>query len=267
MSALFTDFHASLWSLAADDSHVRRDIALNSSTNGITLQSWVSQQIAMNGSERILDLSTGAHEQADAVMPYLSAGEVCRYDTTRVEADSGLPYADAVFDVVSADHTLFARADNVAIAAEFRRVLRPNGVVVLTTHARDHLQELTDLHIIAASSAGLPGEALHAARAAHAAIFRFDDGGRILAPYFDDVCLRTQADTLEFASAAPVIRYYQTTTRYAEIMHDATIAPEVKAAIPERMRAIVGALIADADDGLFCITSKRGVFIARRATA
>ncbi|MEV0004174.1 class I SAM-dependent methyltransferase [Micromonospora sp. NPDC050980] len=56
-----------------------------------------------------------------------------------------LPYADAAFDAVIANHMLYHLDDPDAALAEFARVLRPGGRLAVAVNGRDHLAELDTL--------------------------------------------------------------------------------------------------------------------------
>jgi SAM-dependent methyltransferase len=85
----------------------------------------------------LTDFSPG---MVDAAAAALGA----RADYAAADARS-LPFGDASFDAVIANHVLFHLPERERALAEIRRVLRPGGALVGTTVGRGHLQELRDL--------------------------------------------------------------------------------------------------------------------------
>lgn len=56
-----------------------------------------------------------------------------------------LPFADAGFDAVVANHMLYHLDDPAAALREFARALRPGGRVAITVNGADHLAELDEI--------------------------------------------------------------------------------------------------------------------------
>ena len=70
----------------------------------------------------------------------------------RVGDATELPFGDASFDTVIAMHMLYHVADQERAIAEFRRVLKPGGSLVVTTNGVDNMQELYRLTTIFGSA-------------------------------------------------------------------------------------------------------------------
>ena len=85
----------------------------------------------------LTDFSPGMIDAARAVL-----GERAAYAVANVEA---LPFPDASFDVVFANHMLYHVPDRPRGLAEIARVLAPRGSVHAATNGDDHLRELRDL--------------------------------------------------------------------------------------------------------------------------
>lgn len=112
--------------------------------------SWVVEAAALTGTERVLDVGTGAGHTAFALAPH--AAEVVALDITHemlavaekeatarnlhnirfVEADSRqIPYEDASFDVVACRHAAHHFPYLQQSVQEWARVLKPGGKLVL----------------------------------------------------------------------------------------------------------------------------------------
>jgi len=63
----------------------------------------------------------------------------------RVADTQSLPFADASFDVATANHMLYHVPDRARALAELARVLRPGGRLIASTHPWTHLIELREL--------------------------------------------------------------------------------------------------------------------------
>lgn len=111
---------------------------------------WVVEAAALKGTERVLDVATGAGHTAFALAPY--AAEVVALDITKemlavaqkeaaerhldnirfLEGDAQqLPCADASFDVVSCRHAPHHFPHVQRAVQEWARVLKPGGKLVL----------------------------------------------------------------------------------------------------------------------------------------
>lgn len=85
----------------------------------------------------LTDLSAGMVDAARAAL-----GDRAEYAVADVQ---GLPFPDASFDAVIANHMLFHVEDRSRALAELARVLRPGGAFRATTIGLDHIRELREL--------------------------------------------------------------------------------------------------------------------------
>lgn len=90
----------------------------------------------------LTDLSEGMLDAARAVVaPIVSIDLVA----TKVCDAQDLPFPDASFDVVVANHMLYHVPEPTRAVAEFARVLRPGGVLLAATNGPNHLDVITEI--------------------------------------------------------------------------------------------------------------------------
>lgn len=129
---------------------------------------WAAQMMDMPSGGDVLDLgcgagwfwgSTAAHFPANLSLTLVdqskgmvaeaisNVAKVGRYMQVsgQVADATKLPFADNSFDRVIAMHMMYHVADPVLAIAEIRRVLRPDGVVYLTTNGDDNFRELYEI--------------------------------------------------------------------------------------------------------------------------
>jgi SAM-dependent methyltransferase len=85
----------------------------------------------------LTDFSPGMVDEARALL-----GDRAEYGVADVQ---DLPFPDASFDAVIANHMLFHVEDRTRALSEIARVLRPGGTFRATTIGLDHLRELREL--------------------------------------------------------------------------------------------------------------------------
>ena len=181
----------------------------------------------------LTDYSLGmAREAHDAVaLPASSITAAANVDA------QALPFADASFDLVVANHMLYHVPDRPRAFAEIRRILRPGGHFCAATNGICHLQELDAL---------IAGTPLAEAKPFTSLSFTLEDGAAQLAPYFSHTTLIRYEDALVVTEAAPLLAYIRSMNRQGT---DET-----------RLAATIAAHLAR--DGAIRITKDSGMFIA-----
>ncbi|MEU4367130.1 class I SAM-dependent methyltransferase [Micromonospora chersina] len=120
-------------------------------------------------------------------------GRVERCDATR------LPFADASFDTVIANHMLYHLDEPVAALREFARVLRPGGRLAAAVNGSDHLAELNAI----GPAIGQPDLAI----GFHQNGVTAETAPALVAAYFTDVTVERYPCDLEIPAVAPVLDY------------------------------------------------------------
>jgi SAM-dependent methyltransferase len=163
-----------------------------------------------------------------------------------------LPLADGGADVTLAPHMLFHVPDRAAAAAEFRRVTRPAGQVLVILNGADHLAELLALAAgtAAALCAGDPG--IWDDHQRHVSL-TLDPGQLLLSDVFGAVERHDFFGQLVLPGPESVSRYIAS-MRATQAMPD-----------PAALTAAAVARIPFGPDGTFRVTTHCGLLICRRS--
>jgi ubiquinone/menaquinone biosynthesis C-methylase UbiE len=144
-----------------------------------------------------------------------------------VRCDAGeLPFCDAAFDTVVANHMLYHLDDPVAALREFARVLRPGGRLAAAVNGADHLAELSAIGV----EIGRPDLALTACQND----FTAETGPRYVARYLTDVTVERYPCDLDVPHAEPILAYLDS-------MADEPLTAEQRSAASELVRAHINA--------------------------
>lgn len=243
-----------------DDTRLRKRIAIHErfSTSSQNWCHWLYEQIAFPRPSRALELGCGTglfwHEnrhrlptELTLTLSDISEGMLQSARTTlagipfdsRVADAQSLPFPDASFNLVIANHMLYHVPNIDQAIQEIRRVLVPGGHLYAATNGVDHMREMFEL-------AGK-----NAAQRPVAARFSLENGAAQLESSFTSVERRDFANDLAVTQVQPVIDYLESTA-----VEDNLTSDQVQHA-----REIVSEAIKR--DGGFRIQKSTGVLIAR----
>jgi ubiquinone/menaquinone biosynthesis C-methylase UbiE len=181
------------------------------------------------------DFSPGMIEEAQGNL----AGAGRPFAFERVDVQS-IPFADASFDMVIANHMLYHVPDRPRALAEIRRVLRPGGRFYAATIGAAHLREIGELVRRFTSQTIWDLSAT--------GNFELENGAEQLAHFFTTVDLYRYQDGLIVTEAQPLIDYILSGRVGAALEGDQAIE---LAAYIGREFAAHGTMAITKDTGLF----------------
>jgi ubiquinone/menaquinone biosynthesis C-methylase UbiE len=231
------------------------------STNKYGLPRWVFDQFDLPPVCRILDLGCGSANLWaenldrtpagwDITLTDFSPGMVTKaQDNLRncgrsfvfeiVDAQS-IPYDDASFDAVIANHMLYHVPDMAKALTEMRRVLQPGGRFYTSTVGETHTRELFEL----VSRFDPEGKFQHEVPS-----FTLENGTPQLAPWFSEITLHRYEDNLEITEAEPLIAYIMSMVEAKSVFTDDKL--EQLIAYVKDQIAAHGAIHITKDTGIF----------------
>ena len=225
------------------------------SRNDVAWFPWVFDKLTLPEGARVLELGCGpaklwrenlerVPESWQITLSDFSAGMLAEAEgylkdsgkafSFQVADAQHLPFADASFDAVIANHMLYHVPDVSQALAEIRRVLKPDGRFFAATNGRAHMRELDEL-----SSDFIPGGIISAfTETSHATDFSLETAPGLLEPYFSNVILhRTEGDpNLYVDEAEPIIGYILSSVSEVE-RQDAARVAALREHVGERLNA------------------------------
>lgn len=126
-------------------------------------------------------------------------GEDERFSYERFDCNE-IPYGEAAFDLVIANHVLFYCEDIPQVLSECKRVLRPNGQFLCSTYGRNHMKEITQLVQRFNKDIVLSADCLYE----H---FGLENGAEILRTFFPKAEKHIYKDAIEIDEPEPLISY------------------------------------------------------------
>ena len=190
------------------------------------------------------DLSEGMLDAARAVVAPIDSIELV---ATNVCDAQDLPFADASFDVVVANHMLYHVPEPTRAVAEFARVLRPDGVLIAATNGPHHLDVIAEIsrQVLGWSSLDFVDRR-----------FGRTNGGAILESAFGDVTWHRHPSTLVCDDPAAVVAYIRSSASGQEASPEqlATLSQVVE----ERFEAAGGVVEMSMESGCFVAQRPNG---------
>lgn len=225
----------------ATDEHlaVRYRIHERYSRPVVDFQRWVLDAIEWSGDEWVLDVGCGPGAYFAGVAARAPRGrhvagdlsfgmaqqarqnkDAATFGVLNFDATS-LPFPDATFDVVLANHMLYHIAALPGALSEIRRVLKPDGLLVAGTNSEDNMPELDTLARRAFALLGYPRPVPKAA-----AGFSLEHGPAMLGHYFRAVARYDLPGAFHFPEVDPVLEYINSmrTVREPQLPTDVTWA-------------------------------------------
>lgn len=126
-------------------------------------------------------------------------GEDERFSYERFDCNE-IPYGEAEFDLVIANHVLFYCEDIPQVLSECKRVLRPNGQFLCSTYGRNHMKEITQLVQRFNKDIVLSADCLYE----H---FGLENGAEILRAFFPEAEEHIYKDAIEIDEPESLISY------------------------------------------------------------
>jgi len=212
---------------------------------------WVenADRIPANWTVTLADLSGGmvaeAQRNVDATLP---AERTAEFRYTVADAQS-LPFADATFDAVIANHMLYHVPDRAKALGEIRRVLRPGAPLLAATNGAAHMRQLDEIAmrflptVTESQQQQVTGD------------FALENGAEQLAPFFSHVELRdNHPSDLIVTEAEPLVAYIAS---MVAVGSSGLLTDERRAALLAYCQREI------ADHGAIRITRSSGLFVAR----
>lgn len=210
----------------ADDEglRVRQEIHDNYTVPRINHAEWVVDCLEWRGDETVLDVGCGPGRYYEYIQAKgddiryhgldYSAGMLVKHPATGnllLGDAQRLPYAGNSIDVIMANHMLYHVADIDEAILEFRRVLKPDGVLIVATNSTTTMPELQVLMRRAIVLLTRSGVARVQPPTPASDNFSLESGTRWLSRHFYGVVRHDQPSVLLFPDVDPVMKYLEST--------------------------------------------------------
>jgi len=189
----------------------------------------------------LTDFSPGMLDEAKQALG--ASGNPAAGQFTFRQADAQeIPFPDASFDAVIANHMLYHVPDRSRAIGEIRRVLKPGGLFFAATNGENHMAEQWTLAEEFVRLHSLPAADWHGTVGR---TFSLENGAAQISEYFDQVEMRRYEDSLHVTEVEPLVRYlYSMGTLPEERMDDVRV-------FVQKIMAETGAIDIGKATGLF----------------
>lgn len=230
MASSFNDPQSVRKHYATDENlRTRQEIHDKYTVPKVDYADWVLNCMSWRGDEQVLDVGCGAGRYYPHLLRNnpnvtyhgldFSPGMLRKHPANSglLLADAQyLPYADNSFDVVMANHMLYHVQDIDEAIGEFRRVLKPDGVLMVATNSTQSMPELQVLIRRAIVLLTRSGASQVQPPAPASDIFALENGTRQLARHFYAVVRHEFPSVLLFPEIEPVMVYLESTRSIRE---------------------------------------------------
>ncbi|MFF7887778.1 class I SAM-dependent methyltransferase [Streptomyces sp. NPDC020794] len=250
-------------------------------TNPTSMLEHMLGNLALTGTEDLLDLGCGNGFILEGLRPHLTDGSITGLDIapavldaarqrlhgtatpcTWIEgsADDLSSLGDDTFDRVMANYMIHYVPDLDRCFAGVRRVMRPGGIFQLTTDRTDSMLEMYQVHFTALRDMNAPE---HLFKATPKGRLSLDNGTPQLRAHFEHVQVVSWQDQLRFTDPEPFMRFYEVGHNHccASSEPDERLDDGFFRELRDRVRAQVTEAITT--NGYFAVTKFTGSFLCR----
>lgn len=188
----------------------------------------------------LTDISSGMLEEAKS-----NLAEVPHPFEFAVVDAKEIPFGDAQFDAVIANHMLYHVPDRSRALSEIRRVLKPGGALYASTVGIGHMRELQEICSRIDTRIDLALDSV-------AKEFGLENGAPQLEQFFKDVKLHLYDDYLLVPEAKPVVDYLLSTSDCVPLLNE--YGPDALTQAVEAELSRTGSIRISKKNGMFATT-------------
>lgn len=208
---------------------LRQEIHAKYTVPRVDYVEWVLESMKWRGDEDVLDIGCGSgnyhtvllnkHPDVRYIGLDFSTGMLEKHPAKNrvILADAQkTPFADQRFDLVMANHMIYHMPDVGAAINEFKRLLKPDGVLMVATNSNQSMPEIQVLlrrAILLLSRSG--GAHVQPPRPA-SDLFSLEAGTRKLSRHFYAVVRHDLPSKLVFPDIDPIMQYLESTRELRE---------------------------------------------------